>query len=121
MLKELDQQSAADEVTAFYVANAPLSFWTQIDDPFQRGPLQPEIATAVQTQIAKSTVPFDPEAALLEAGQSYDQQLISQLAQVPVETYHNIVKSKRGDEMRKIIWSALGFRQISNASPEMLR
>lgn len=28
VLKELDQQSAADEVTAFYVANAPLSFWT---------------------------------------------------------------------------------------------
>jgi hypothetical protein len=82
--------------------------------------LQPEIAAAVQTQIAKSTVPFDPEAALLEAGQSYDQQLISQLAQVPVETYHNMVKSKRGDEMRKIIWSALGFRQISNASPEMI-
>jgi hypothetical protein len=90
-----------------------------VDDPFQRGTLEPEIAAVVQMQIAKSTVPFDPEVALLEAGQTYDQEIISRLAQVPVETYYDMVKAKRGAEMRKIIWSALEFRRIANASPEM--
>jgi hypothetical protein len=123
VLKELDQGSAVNEVVAFYVANAPPSFWNHVNDPFQNpfqsGPLHPEIAAVVQTQIEKSTVPFDPEAALIEAAQTYDHELIHRLAQVPVETYHEMVKAKRGADMRKIIWSALEFKRIANASQEM--
>jgi len=31
-----------------------------------------------------------------------------------------MVKSKRGEEMRRLIYSGLEFRRIANAGPEML-
>jgi hypothetical protein len=41
--------------------------------------------------------------------------------ELPVDAYRLMVKSKRGEEMRKLVYAALEFRRISNASPEMLQ
>jgi hypothetical protein len=42
------------------------------------------------------------------------------LAKVSVDEYYELIKSKTGTEMRKIIHSGLEYRKIANASPEML-
>ena len=44
----------------------------------------------------------------------------SMLAKVSVDEYYELIKSKTGTEMRKIIHSGLEYRKIANASPEML-
>jgi len=63
---------------------------------------------------------FDPGVELIQAAQSYNNEAINKLANVPVDEYYRMIKSKDGEEMRKLVSSGLEFRRISNASPEML-
>jgi hypothetical protein len=57
---------------------------------------------------------------VIEAGKTYNTEMIKKLAEVPVEEYCKVIKSKKDEEMRSFIFSALNFRRISNATPEML-
>jgi hypothetical protein len=62
---------------------------------------------------------FVPEAQLIRATETYDSETIKRLAEVPIDEYYRMVKSKSGAEMRKVIQAGLNYRRIGNASPEM--
>ena len=70
--------------------------------------------------MAVDAAAFNPEPNLIKAGKSYDSEVIKKLAEVPVDEYLRIFKTNKGDELAHLIYSALEFRRISNASPEML-
>jgi len=44
---------------------------------------------------------------------------IERLADVPVDEYYRIIKSRKGEDMRSVILSGLEFRRINGATPEM--
>ncbi len=120
LLKQIGKESEAKEVLAFFVDHQPPEYWESSTDPFQRGPLDADVAAALTNQKAAIVKPFDAEAELIRAGETYDSEAIKRLAEVPIDEFYTMIKSKKGDEMRKVISSAIEFRRISNASPEML-
>jgi len=119
LLKQIGKESEAREVLAFFVERKPAEYWDASTDPFQRGPLDADVAAALTSQKAAVVKSFDAEAELIRAGQTYDSEAIKRLAGVPIDDFYRMIKSKKGDEMRKVIFSALEFRRISNATPEM--
>jgi hypothetical protein len=68
---------------------------------------------------AKNIESFVTDVEMLRAAETYNADAIKRLAEVPTEEYYQLIKAKRGDEMRKFILSALNFRRIANATPEM--
>ena len=119
LLKELGRENEANDILACFVANKSKGFWDASADPSHRGPFDPDVAAAIAAQQATATVPFDAEAELIRVGRTHDAETIKMLAEFPVEEYCRVIKSKRGEEMRKVILSGLEFQRISNASPEM--
>jgi len=76
VLKELGKQAEAQDLIDFYADGGPKRFWDVSNDPFQRGPLEEEVAAVVQSQLTAKDVPFDPEAELLKSVQTYDAEAI---------------------------------------------
>ena len=124
VLFELDKQEEAKGIIKYFVENRPIDFWDPTKEPFLRGNFHPAVAAVVaerQNAAAEAAAKtFDFEAELIQAAQNYNNEAIAKLATIPVEEYYKLIKSKEGDEMRKVILSGLDFRRISNASPEML-
>jgi hypothetical protein len=121
VLKEMGCHQHAKELIEFYIANkgGSVDFWKSLDDPFQRGPFDPDVAVALSENQAKNIESFVTDVEMLRAAETYNADAIKRLAEVPTEEYYQLIKAKRGDEMRKFILSALNFRRIANATPEM--
>jgi hypothetical protein len=121
LLKDLGRDSEASDLLKFYASNiADPRYWTS-DDPFQRGPLDPDVTDAIEQKKPQAMPVFDPAAALTRAAKDYDAETIKQLATMPVETYHDLIAGSRGERLRSIVLSGLEFRRISNASDDMRR
>jgi hypothetical protein len=125
VLYELERSSEAKEVLDWFVAKRELEFWDPSRDPFATAErFHPAILEIIaERNEAAATVAaasFDPEAELIKAAQTFNEQSLKKLALVPIEEYYRMIKSKQGDEMRKIILSGLEFRRISNASLDMV-
>jgi hypothetical protein len=58
VLKELGQEAAAQEIIDFYFHKASADFWNKTDDPFQRGPLEKEIAAVIETRTEEASAPM---------------------------------------------------------------
>lgn len=119
LLKEFGRQRDAQDLLDFFVAHKPSNFWAPESDFFQRGPYEVEVESVMAAQQEKEEEVFAPDVELVEAGRTYDRDKIGRLAQVSVDEYYRLLKAKRGDDLRTFILSALGFRRIANASPEM--
>jgi hypothetical protein len=124
VLYEIGKQKDTKKLLEFFVENKPLEFWDPTKDPFLRGTFHPEVAaTIADRQRALSEVTskaFNFEAELIQAAQTYNNEAIRKLANIPIDQYYRLIKAKEGDEMRRIIFSGLDFRRISNATPEMV-
>jgi hypothetical protein len=122
ILKELDREREAIDLINFFVANknAGPSYWNA-SDPFQDGPFDEDVQGAIDIKRKQGALDFVPEIDLVRAAQNLDSEIIKKLSEVSVDEYYKIVKSKKGDEMRKIILSGLDYRKYGNASPEILR
>jgi len=62
---------------------------------------------------------LDFEKDLIAAAQNFNREKLSQLAALSQEDYLKLFESKTGEEMRRVVLSALDFRRISNASSDM--
>jgi hypothetical protein len=121
LLKELGREKEASDLLRFFVENRnDHGYWT-LDDPFERGPFDPDVNAIIEEKTSQEPQEFDPAAALIEAGKSYDPETIKRLAAVPVETYRDLIVGSRGEQLRSIVLSALEFRRIANASDDMRR
>jgi hypothetical protein len=122
ILEDLGELDKAKDVLDCFVSKKPKEFWDPSNDVFL-GPLNPTVAekvTYVQKAAAdEAAATFDAEAELIKAAKSYDNDKIKMLAQVSVDEYFRMFKSKEGDDLGTLVLSGLEFRRISNATPEM--
>jgi hypothetical protein len=121
LLKELGCEDEAKDLLEFFrVRRGEKEFWDVSRDRFREGPYDSDLKATIASQQAKAIEVFVPEDQLIRAAETYDAETIKKLADVPVDEYYRMVKSKSGAEMRKVIQAGLNFRRIANASPEML-
>jgi hypothetical protein len=124
VLHQLGKSIEATDVMEFFVTQKPRDFWSLSSDPFLvSGELHPTVVATMASQEAKATAEaaasFDLESALIGAAQSYNNDAIKKLSEISVDQYYHLIKSKRGDDLRRIVLSGVDFRKISNATPEM--
>jgi hypothetical protein len=74
LLKDLGRDDEARDLLKFYASNFDdPTYWTS-DDPFGRGPFDPDVSDAIEQKRPQATPVFDPAAALIKAGKDYDAQ-----------------------------------------------
>jgi hypothetical protein len=117
-LERLGRTTAANELIDFVSREAPSDYWLH-DDPFGRAMRSERLKQIIEErrQAAKPVLNFEED--LVAAAQTFNAEKIALLATVPQEDYLRLFESKTGDEMRRVILSALEFRKIANATPEM--
>jgi hypothetical protein len=122
LLKELGRYNDASDLLRFFAENrSDLGYWT-LDDPFERGPFDPDVNAIIEEKTRQQEEQgFDPAAALIEAGKNCDPETVKRLAALPVEAYRDLIIGSRGERLRSIVLSALEFRRIANATDDMRR
>jgi hypothetical protein len=122
LLKALGREAEARDVLNFFAdKRTDAGYWSPQDDPFSRGPLDPDVSAVVEQKKPREPEEFDVAEALIRAAANYDSETIAKLATVPAQTYSNLISAARGDHLRSLVLSAFEFRRISNASGDMRR
>jgi hypothetical protein len=117
-LERLGRTAMANELIDFVVREASSDYWLN-DDPFGRAMHSDRLKQVIaeRREAAKPALNF--EIDLVAAAQTFNAEKIAQLAAVPEDAYLKLFESKVGDEMRRVVLSALEYRKISNATPDM--
>jgi hypothetical protein len=118
ILARLGQIARASELINFVVREAPSDFWLQ-EDPFHRALLSDRLKQVTTDRREAAEPKLDFEKDLIAAAQNFNREKLSQLAALSQEDYLKLFESKTGEEMRRVVLSALDFRRISNASSDM--
>jgi hypothetical protein len=119
-LNALGREAEAADVLEFFADKRnDAGFWNPHDNPFARGPYDPNISAMVERKKAATPKEFDVAAALVRAGRDLDAETIAKLAVVPVETYYDLISAAREGQLRSLVSSALDFRRIMNATDDM--
>jgi hypothetical protein len=118
VLRELDRQEAADALIDFTVTEGTSDFWLP-DDPFDRSIRDTRISEIASKKKEATKPVLNFEVDLVLAAQSMNQSKLSQLASVAAEQYQSLFESRSGEQLRRLILSALDYRRISNASDDM--
>jgi hypothetical protein len=122
LLKGLGREAEARDVLKFFADKRnDAGYWNLQDDPFLRGPFDPDVSAIIEQKKPTEPKEFDVAAALIRAGREYDRETIAKLAAVPAQTYCDLISAARGDRLRSLVLSALEFRRIANASDDMSR
>jgi hypothetical protein len=122
LLKEIGGKKDARELLEFFDTHRnDDEFWDTSRDRFREGPYDSDVEARIASHRAKAAAAevFVPEAQLIRAAETYDSETIKRLAEVSIDEYYRMVKSKSGAAMRKVIQAGLNYRRIGNASPEM--
>jgi len=118
VLKRLGREAEAKDVVKFFAEKRnDAGYWNREDDPFERGPLDPDITAVMEQKKPTEPTEFDVATALLRAAKDYDSETIAKLATLPAQTYCDLISAVRGDCLRSNVLSALEFRRIANGSP----
>jgi hypothetical protein len=119
-LKRLGRKAEATDVLEFFAGkHNEAGFWNPHDDPFARGPYDPDISAVKEQKKAATPKEFDVAEALVRAGRDLDAETIAKLATVPVQTYYDLISAAREEQLRSLVSSALDFRRILNATNDM--
>jgi hypothetical protein len=122
LLKNLGRESEAADLLKFFADNRnEAGYWTLQDDPFMRGPFDPNVSAIIEQKKPAEPKEFDVAEALIGAAKDYDRETIAKLAAVPAQTYCDLISAARGENLRSLVLSALEFRRIANASDDMRR
>lgn len=119
ILKEFGRASEAQDVLSFFVTYKPSTFWDTKREFFQHRPYEIEVNSVIAAHQAKEDEAFILDVELVEAARTYNPEKIKKLAEVSIDEYYRVLKTKRGDDLRIFVLAALEFRRIANASPEM--
>ncbi|HEY8126908.1 MAG TPA: P-loop NTPase fold protein [Methylocystis sp.] len=122
LLKGLGREVEAGDLLKFFAENRNDSgYWNSQNDPFERGPLDPDINAVIEQKKPTEPKDFDVAAGLIRAGKDYDPETIARLAAVSAQTYCDLISAARGGRKEDLVLSALEFRRIANASDDMRR
>lgn len=120
LLKKLGRLVEASNLISFYSENRnDPNYWKIDNDLFAPRQLDPEISVIIEKLKSAEPMNFDLSEALICAGKTFDTNIISKLATIPVDDYFKLISSTRGENKELIVQSALEFRRIANASDDM--
>lgn len=119
VLRELGRNETADSLIDFASEQGGDGFWVH-DDPFERSVKEPRITEIANQRAEKAAPAFDFESDLILAAQNVDHQKLAQLASVPTEEYQSLFEAREGEQLRRLILSALDYRRIINATDDMI-
>lgn len=120
VLKALGRNAEARGLLQFFSDNRKdAGYWNVEDDPFARGPFDPDLTAIIEQKKPLPPQDFDVAALLISGAKNFDPGTIARLAAVPVETYRDLILARRGDQLRTLVLSGLEFRRIGNATDEM--
>lgn len=119
IFRDLEREQMADSLVDLAIEKGSSSFWLP-DDPFNRQVKDRRLHnTMVQRRkLAKPALEFEED--LVKTAQTFDREKIAQLAQVPTERYRDLFDSRSGEQLRRVVLSALEHRKISNASDDQI-
>lgn len=121
LLTRLGQITTANQLIDFVLKEAPGDFWFQ-DDPFRRVLHSDRLKQIIAERKEASKPELNFEQDLIAAAQSFsNNEKLAQLAALPPEAYLNLFEGKTGSDLNRVILSALEFRRISNATPDMTK
>jgi hypothetical protein len=118
VLRALGRGKSADDLIQFADDQGSKDFWTS-DDPFSRAVKDSKIRSIMDGWAAKTAPVFDFEADLIRAVSNPRDDIVDKLAALPVEDYQALFESKAGDELQRIVGSALEYRKYANPSEGM--
>jgi len=119
VLRELKRHDAAEALIDFAETHGDKEFWTS-DDPFGRAINDARLIEITKQRREAAKPVFDFESDLVLAAKNMDDVKRSQVAAVPVEQYQSLFESRSGEQLRRLILSALDYRRILNASDDMM-
>lgn len=123
LFRELDRNDLADEIINHYVENRVESreFWDLNAYAFSGDISDEVVLQAFAKKLATFKNEDDPFSILFRIGanRSWNDREIVMLASLSSDDYYNLFKTHDGDDLSKIIYGALQFCQISNASEPM--
>jgi hypothetical protein len=122
MLKNLDRPDDARRLLEFFEKNQKddPDFWNPDNDPLRRPISDPDLKK-VSDRVRASNIPvFEPVREMLNAAASMNSATVKEVAdRVTADDIYSFIKERRGDDMRAVIGAGLGYKRISNASPDM--
>ncbi len=118
ILRDLNRDKLADSLIDLAESKGTNEFWLP-DDPFNRVTRDPRVQEIAvrKAEAARPVLNFEPD--LVSAAESLIPDKMAQLAQVSEADYLALFESRSGEQLRRIILSALDYRRISNASDDM--
>jgi hypothetical protein len=118
VLRTLGRNDLADSLINHAEIHGSNEFWLP-DDPFNRGTRDARIKAVADKKAEGAKAVLNFEADLVAAADSMIRDKLAQLAQVPEADYLALFESRSGEQLRRVIVSALDYRRISNASDDM--
>jgi hypothetical protein len=118
VLRALERDKQADDLIEFVSIQAGDGFWVH-DDPFDRALNEPRIVDIAKQRAIAAAPVFDFENDLVLAAQNLDHTKHAQLASAPAEQYQSLFEAREGEQLRRVILSALDYRRIMNATADM--
>lgn len=123
LFRELNRNDLADEIISYYIENRDddREFWDLNAYAFAGVISDNRLTQAFSEKLATFKNEIDTFSILFRIGKdrSWNDREIAMLASLPSDEYYNLFKAHVGDDLSKIIYAALQFNQISNASEPM--
>jgi len=123
LLKEMGRGAKARELVQAYVdaRDERQGFWDLSNNTFRRNVKDPDVIEAFKRKHESIAEKRDRIAVLKRIGieKAWDPEDVTFLASLTADDFFKIFKARRGDELRRVIYGAFMFRNISNADAEM--
>jgi hypothetical protein len=123
-LKEMGRGQNAKKLIQKYVdarTNEESEFWDLSKHPFAGDIKDPDVVSAFRRKFDVSAKKPEPAELLERIGteKGWNPQDIDFLSGLSADDFYKIFKSRRGIDLRRAIYGALMFRNISNADEKM--
>ena len=121
LFKELGRETEAADMIARYVAarGEERSLFELDSDPSGTLVDDSDVIAAFETKAAEPRETPDFVTLLESAKNDYSVELVEALAAASVEDYRRAFKSRVGEPHRQLVYNALQYSRISNATPPM--
>jgi len=122
LLKSIDRPDDARTLLDFFKNNrTEPEFWKPENDPFHRSLSDADVKQISDEVRSNEVKIFEPVTEMLSAAQTMNIDVLKKLALILTpDDICRFIKERRGEQMRAIIHAGIDYRQISNASPDML-
>jgi hypothetical protein len=122
-LKEMGLTERAKQLVQLYVESRrePAKFWDLDNSPLQGEIKDPDVIAAFVKMRASLSAQLDPAEVLerIATNKGWDLEDVVLLEKLDDADFYQIFKSRRGSELRKVIYGALMFRNLGGATQQM--